>query len=205
MSPTIKAICFDLDGVYFTPRGKESFLRALSEEFGGDEAAVKEFMTISPEMREFTCGRLSNTGMWQALRTITGITASDEDLTARWIRDYEIDEEVADVVRQVRALGYKTCVCTNNNAVRLPALEARFGFYKDFDAVVSSHEVGYTKPSPEIFEALLARVGVAPSELVYADDNPDRLQGVIDLGITTFVYKDLPQFGGELRKLGLKI
>lgn len=180
-------------------------MRALSEEFGGDEAAVKEFMTTSPEMREFVCGRLGNADMWQTLRAATGITASDEELATRWVRDYEIDQSVRLIVQKVRQSGYKTCVCTNNNAVRLPALEAKFGFDKDFDAVVSSHEVGYTKPSREIFETLLARVGVAPSELVYTDDNPDRLQGAIDLGITTFVYHNFPQFVGELRKLGVQI
>lgn len=30
----IKAICFDLDGVYFTAKGKNSFHQALSAEYG---------------------------------------------------------------------------------------------------------------------------------------------------------------------------
>lgn len=205
MISNTKAICFDLDGVYFTTRGKESFLQALVDEFSGDAEKVAHMMTKSDAMRALVTGKLAPAEFWNILRSETGITASDEALTARWIQDYEIDGEVAEVVRRACELGYKTCVCTNNNPIRLPALEARFGFMKDFDVVVSSHEVGYTKPSREIFEVLLERVGVAPSELIYADDNPNRLQGARDLGITVFVYEDFPQFVGELRRLDVVI
>lgn len=205
MNTKIKAICFDLDGVYFTPKGKKSFSRALVDEFGGDEEKVAFMMTKSDAMRELVTGKLSPSDFWQALRTATGITASDDELSARWIRDYEIDEKVEAVVRKAREAGYKTCVCTNNNPIRLPALERRFDFMKDFDVIVSSYEVGYTKPSREIFETLLEKVGVEPSELVYADDNPDRLQGAHQLGITVFVYESFPQFIEELRGLGVKV
>ncbi len=205
MNTKIKAICFDLDGVYFTPRGKQSFLGALANEFGGDAEKVTFMMTKSDAMRELVTGKLAPADFWRALRTATGITASDNELSARWIRDYEIDESVEKVVRQAREAGYKTCVCTNNNPIRLPALEARFDFMKDFDVVVSSYEVGYTKPSREIFAALLEQVGVEPRELVYADDNPDRLEGARQLGITVFVYESFPQFMEELRKLGVEV
>lgn len=205
MNTKIKAICFDLDGVYFTPRGKQSFLEALVNEFGGEAEKVSFMMTKSDAMRELVTGKSQPADFWQALRTATGIAAGDDELTVRWIRDYEIDDEVEAVVRKAREAGYKTCVCTNNNPIRLPALESRFDFMKDFDAVVSSYEVGYTKPSREIFEALLEKVEVEPSELVYADDNPDRLEGAKQLGITVFVYKSFSQFMDELRKLGVEL
>jgi HAD superfamily hydrolase (TIGR01509 family) len=123
----IKAICFDLDGVYFTPQGKKSFHLALSEEFGADSEKV--------------------------------------------------DEDVQKAVQSAKKQGYITCVCTNNNAARLPILKSRFNLDSEFDIIVSSHEVGFTKPSKEIFQSLLAKIDVQPNELVYSDDNPDRLQG----------------------------
>jgi putative hydrolase of the HAD superfamily len=200
---TIKAICFDLDGVYFTPQGKQSFHLALSEEFGADPAIVDEIMYRSAQMRQLVTGKMVSTQFWDYLREQTDITASDEELTARWIRDYEIDLNVQKAVRSAKAQGFIACVCTNNNEARLPALEAKFGFYSDFDAIVSSHEVGHTKPSKEIFEALLEKTGVQASELVYSDDNPDRLQGAKDLGIKVFEYKNFTQFLSELEDLGI--
>lgn len=202
---SIKAICFDLDGVYFTPQGKQSFHRALSEELGADPATVDYIMYRSIEMRQLVTGEITPAQFWEYLRQHTGITATDEELVARWIRDYEIDTDVQKAVRSAKEQGFITCVCTNNNAARLPALETKFGFYSDFDAIVSSHEIGYTKPSKEIFEALLERTGVRAGELVYSDDNPDRLQGAEDLGINVFVYENLDQFLAELSKLGINL
>jgi len=202
---TIKAICFDLDGVYFTPQGKQSFHKALSEEFGADSSVVDEIMYRSEAMKQLVTGKITPTEFWKYLRKQTSITATDKELTARWIRDYEIDSDVQTTVHSAKEQGFITCVCTNNNAARLPALEEELGFYSDFDAVVSSHEVGYTKPSKEIFEVLLEKTGVRASELVYSDDNPDRLQGAKDLGINVFIYESFDQFLHELSQLGINL
>jgi putative hydrolase of the HAD superfamily len=202
---TIKAICFDLDGVYFTPKGKQSFHRALSKEFGADPAKVDEIMYRSQEMRDLVTGKIKPRDFWEYVRNEAGITASDKELVDRWIQDYEIDIDVQKAVRSAKGQGFITCVCTNNNAARLPALDAKFGFYSDFDAVVSSHEVGYTKPSKEIFEALLEKTGVQANELAYSDDNPERLQGAKDLGINVFVYENFDQFLYELSQLEINL
>lgn len=205
MSTHIKAICFDLDGVYFTPQGKRSFHQALSEEFGADPKTVDEILQHSQIMVEFITGKIKPSTFWEHLRSQTGIIATDDELVARWIRDYEIDPDVQRAVHSAKTQGYITCVCTNNNAARLPALQEKFSFYDDFDAVVSSHEVGYKKPSREIFTALLERTGVRAAELVYSDDNSERIQGARDLGINVFVYENFDQFLVELSKMGVNL
>ena len=121
------------------------------------------------------------------------------------MRDYEVDKNVQEAVRSAKRQGYITCVCTNNNAARLPVLESKFDLSVEFDVIVSSHEVGYTKPSKEIFEMLLKKAGVRASELVYSDDNPERLQGAKELGITVFVYESFDQFLTQLNALGVSL
>jgi len=106
---------------------------------------------------------------------------------------------------KAKVLGYKTCVCTNNNAIRLTRLVEQYALHNDFDVIVSSHEVGHTKPQREIFEALLARLQVEPSELVYSDDNPGRLAGATELGIQTFVFEDFAYFLEKLKELGIDL
>jgi len=202
---TIKAICFDLDGVYFSPEGKQSFHRALSEEFGAEPARVDEIMYRSEEMRDFVTGKIEPYVLWEYIRQETSIKVTDEEFVTRWIKDYQIDADVQKAVQSAKEQGFITCICTNNNAARLPALEVKFGFYSDFDVVVSSHEVGHTKPSKEIFEVLLEKTGVQANELVYSDDNSERLQGAKDLGINVFVYENFEQFLQELSRLGIRL
>lgn len=201
----IKAICFDLDGVYFTPKGKNSFHQALINEYGTSKEIVDNLMYRSDEMAQLVRGQITPSDFWNKVREITGITASDEELAVRWIRDYEVDEKVRESVLKAKQKGYKTCVCTNNNPIRLPPLVEQFQLNDIFDVIVSSHEVGHTKPNKEIFLALLEKLEVEPQELLYSDDNPERLQGAKDLGIETFVFENFNQFTEELLKRGIDL
>ncbi len=205
MGNSIKAICFDLDGVYFTPKGKNSFHQALITEYGASKEVVDELMYRSPEMAKLVRGQITATDFWNRVREITSIAAPDKELTERWVRDYEVDANVKSAVTKAKEKGYKTCVCTNNNAIRLPILVERFNLADDFDAIVSSHEIGQTKPNKEIFEALLKSVDVKPEELIYSDDNPDRLAGASALGINTFVFENFDQFKDKLKEFDINL
>ncbi len=46
------------------------------------------------------------------------------------------------------------------------------GIGEHFDAVVSAHEVGISKPDPRIFEAFVERIGLAASAMIYVGDDP---------------------------------
>lgn len=198
----IKAICFDLDGVYFTEKGKKAFHKALVE-LSNSEDKVTSALYKSPEMSSFVRGQLSETEFWNYLRSYLGITLSDSKLRNLWVKGYEIDERVKHCVQLAKAKGYLTCICSNNNPARVGALEERFRFLGDFNVVVFSYQVGFTKPSKEIFQALIDKANVAPNELVYADDNPERLEGARDLGINAFVFEGFDQFLVKLQELGV--
>jgi inorganic pyrophosphatase len=201
----IKAICFDLDGVFFTPKGKNSFHNALINEYGVSKEIIDELMYRSPEMAQLVRGKISTTDFWNKVREITGITATDEELTQRWVRDYEVDNDVLQAVKNAKSQGYKTCVCTNNNGIRLPVLIERYDLNSLFDVIVSSHEIGFTKPSKEIFQTLLDGLSISGQELVYSDDNPERLLGAKELGIHTFQFHNFEQYLSELNKLGIDL
>ena len=201
----IKAICFDLDGVFFTSKGKKSFHDALINEYGGDKEQVDDLMYRSPEMAKLVRGQLTPLEFFNKVREIISIPASDAELSDRWVRDYEVDSQVLEAVKSAKTKGYKTCICTNNNEIRLLPLIERFDLKNLFDVIVSSHEVGETKPSKIIFGTLLERLQVKPDELIYSDDNPERLSGAEELGIKTFLFHDFNQFLVELNSFGIEL
>lgn len=47
------------------------------------------------------------------------------------------------------------------------------GIHTHFAAIVSAHEVGFSKPHPAIYAACVERIGFKPEELVYVGDDPD--------------------------------
>lgn len=203
----IKAICFDLDGMYFSPEGKKGFITSLVD-LGIPEEDVKYVLDQSPEMLQFVLGKISEQMFWDFVRSYFQKDLSDKEFTQLWIKDYSIDEDVKGLVRAVRKFGIKTCICSNNNPSRVNALQNKFHFFEDFNVRIFSYEVGHVKPSPElpgteIYEILIEKAGVKPDELVYADDNPARIKGADTLGIKTFVYENFDQFKASLNKLGI--
>jgi HAD superfamily hydrolase (TIGR01549 family) len=57
---------------------------------------------------------------------------------------------------------------------------------KHFNAIVVSEEVGWRKPSPEIFQAALTRLQVRAGEVVYVGDSPiEDVKGAKEAGLTT--------------------
>lgn len=200
----IKAICFDLDGVYFTETGKKAFHKKLVD-IVGDEGKVVHVLYKSDEMRSFVTGKITEQEFFDFVREYLSIDSSNQEISDLWVEEYEIDSKVRESVLKARENGYITCICSNNNPARVNALEKKFRFLTDFDVVVFSYEVGFFKPTKEIFQTLIDKSGVKANEIVYSDDNPERLDGAKELGINTFVYGDFDSFIQEIRDLGVEI
>lgn len=70
-----------------------------------------------------------------------------------------------------------------------------------FDDVVISSEVGLIKPSRDIYELMLERIGVAPEEAVFVDDRPANIEGAGRAGMQTILFTTNKQFEIELSRL----
>ncbi len=205
MKEAIKAICFDLDGVYFTSKGKKGFHDRLISDFGLSDEVVSSLLYKSEIMSKLVRGQISSEEFCMEFFNVTGINFSPSELAEYWTRDYMVDQDVRLIVLKAKKLGYKTCVCTNNNEIRLGFLKTKYKLDEEFDVIISSHEVGFCKPTKEIFQELLSSLKIKGEELVYSDDNPDRLKGVGELGIKTFAFNNFEQFLMELRKFDINL
>ena len=198
----IKAICFDLDGVYFTDKGKKAFHKALTD-LSGSEEKVIHFLYKSDEMANFSSGNITENDLWDFARNYLNLNLTNQAFRDLWVKEYETDENVKSTVLKARKNGYITCICSNNNAARVEELDKKFNFLNNFDVKVFSYKIGFFKPKKEIFQELIKQSKVKPEEIVYSDDKEDRLTGAFELGINTFVYENFEQFTNELKKLGV--
>jgi HAD superfamily hydrolase (TIGR01509 family) len=198
----IKAITFDQDGVYFV-NGKSNFVKNIVA-MGVSEAEAKRVFLDSDEMKKlYKIGKWSDEEFWQWAIKEWKLDKTVKNMTTLLIAGYEVDERVVEVVKRVRADGFKTLICTDNFPARIDGLQQRFGFLDNFDVKVFSFEIGATKSSPEIYKELIKRANVLPEEIVFADDEEKKLMCAKELGINTFVYENFYQFLGELKKLGV--
>lgn len=200
----IKAICFDLDGVYFV-NGKSNFIKNLGK-YGVSEDDAKRVFLKSDEMNKmYKEGKMTDDEYWSWAIEQWGIDLTVQEVIDLLIEGYEVNEAVVEVVRDVREKGYKTLICTNNFPARINGLDKRFGLLDNFDASVFSYEIGTTKPSTKIFQTLVDRSGVSAEEIVFADDNDANLAGAKEVGIQAFFYEGFEHFMDKLKELGVEV
>ncbi|NPA07060.1 MAG: HAD family hydrolase [Chloroflexi bacterium] len=72
---------------------------------------------------------------------------------------------------RLRALGYRLAVFTNRRVALDPTYLADLGLAPCLEAAWSAAELGYFKPDPRAFHAVLQAWGLAPHTVVYVGDN----------------------------------
>lgn len=200
----IKAITFDMDGVYFV-NGKSNFISSLVSLGVSEEEAKRVFLQSDQMNKEYKEGKMIDKEYWSWAAKEWKLEKTPQELIDLLISGYEVDGKVVEVVKKIRANGYKTLICTNNFPARINGLQKRFKFLDNFDAWAISYEVGASKPNRKIFESLVEKSGVNPEEIVFADDNNDNLKGAKEVGIQAFFYEGFDKFVEKLQELGVKI
>lgn len=200
----IKAITFDLDGVYFV-NGKSNFINNLVKLGVSEDEAKRVFLKSDEMNHQYKEGKMTDDEFWNFANSEWKLNKTPSELMELLISGYEVDQNVIETVKNVRKNGYKTLICTNNFPARINGLQERFKFLDDFDGKSISYEVGFSKPDPKIYQKLIEVSGVSANEIVYADDNNDNISEAQKLGINAFFYENFDGFIEELRKLGVNI
>jgi putative hydrolase of the HAD superfamily len=200
----IRAICFDLDGVYFHDESFKRFKSLLASK-ATTNVDPNYVLYASPEMLAFKRGELSEEAYWDFTKEELGLTLKNSEIYDLLRGSYEVNADIKSLITQLRSNGYITCACSNNFITRIRELNAAFKFFDDFDVRVFSFEEGVLKPDSTIFEILVNRSGVLPEEIVYSDDSPEKLAGAKELGIQCFTFESTEQFSRTLLQLGVKI
>lgn len=200
----IKAITFDLDGVYFI-NGKSNFISNLIKLGVSEDEAKRVFLQSDEMNHQYKEGKMTDDEYWTWASNEWKLTKTSQELIDLLISGYEVDQNVIEVVKKVRANGYKTLICTNNFPARINGLQNRFKFLDDFDGMAISYEVKSSKPDSKIYQKLIEVSGVSANEIVYADDHEENILEAQKLGIQAFFYEGFDKFLGKLKELGVDL
>lgn len=120
-----------------------------------------------------------------------------EGLVGRMLAHFEHAPDMAALVNRAKAAGIKTALLSNSWGHHYPD-----EFFEGmFDATVISGEVGLRKPDPEIFELVLARLGLAAGECVFVDDLRTNVDAAVALGFVGVWHQSYEQCAAELEVL----
>jgi HAD superfamily hydrolase (TIGR01509 family) len=86
------------------------------------------------------------------------------------------------LVASLRKKGYRVFLFSNTSPPHVRFLK-RTGWDRLFDGVLYSCELGSVKPTSTAYARALARIGAAPSQVVFVDDKERNVRGATEFGI----------------------
>jgi glucose-1-phosphatase len=181
MNPSIKLLLFDLGGVlidFSGPRELGQYLRTPAS----PEAVLNRWVAC-PHTDAFEMGRLSPT-VW----------------AERFVRDWDVALEPGDFLRKFTTWsrcmlpGAKELLAELRPRYRLGALSNSNELHWDrntnelraielFEFAISSHQVGLSKPNPEIFKVALDRAHLPADSVMFFDDLQANVAAATSIGI----------------------
>jgi len=183
-----KAVIFDLYGV-LALNGWQSF---KTQHFADNPAATGEL---------FELGRQVDAGLAEYrdfIRLAAQQTGESESTVRYQLEHTTANQPLLDYIGSELKPQYRIGILSNASSddvlSRVFTPEQR----ELFDAVTFSHHVGRTKPEPEMYVAAAERLGVAPEDCVFIDDQVRHVHGAQAAGMRGLLYEDVAQLKAEL-------
>ena len=105
-------------------------------------------------------------------------------------------------VDSLRKRGYRVALLSNVTEPRAEFIRKQ-GFYRHFEPVVLSCEIGVSKPHKEAFVTLLNQLGASARDCIMIDDKPENIAAARRLGIDGIIFSSVDDLGAELEKRGI--
>ena len=93
----------------------------------------------------------------------------------------------AELIADLKVAGYRLNVLSNMSREFIAYLRNQ-EVYSHFEGDVISCEEGVVKPMPEIYEILLSRFGLNPTDTLFIDDRVENVLAAQSFGIQTFHF-----------------
>lgn len=106
-----------------------------------------------------------------------------------------------ELLTNLHQAGYSLYALTDNVHEFMIYMRKKYDFWSLFTGVVVSAEVGYLKPSPEIYETLINKYQLNREECIFIDDHLPNVVGAKAVGINSFQFTKIEQFIEDLNKI----
>lgn len=107
-------------------------------------------------------------------------------------------------VKNIKEQGKKIYLLSNYSKDNFEHDIQKFEFYPYIDGEIISYREKHVKPEKEIYEALIEKYNIDPTEAVFLDDLQENLDGAAKFGIHTIHVTSHEKATKELLKYGIK-
>jgi epoxide hydrolase-like predicted phosphatase len=179
----IKNVIFDLGGVVL---GRD--FQRLGEVLGQTFAFISADAEFPAYWSEFDRGTYTREEVTRMLAEDYNLTLEDAHCQVQKLLEaLQPIPETEELIRELKARGIK-CYVLSNMSGEFYAELLKFPVFELFDGAVVSYQERVNKPDKKIYEIILSRYGLEPSETVFADDKIANTEAASRFGIHTVTY-----------------
>lgn len=161
------AYLFDIGNVIIT----FDFLKAARKLAPHTPVTAEELLArVTPLTVSLELGKLSPEAFIEAASETTGYTGSPAFFRAAFEDIFELNEPMVAFIETLKKDGLPLYLLSNTNGIHVPFFEATYPVFSLFDGRIYSHEVGFMKPDPTIYEVVKDTLPLVAERTVYIDD-----------------------------------
>ncbi|MGC4876635.1 HAD family hydrolase [Micromonospora sp. DT43] len=180
------ALLLDLDGVL--RRFDLTVAAGVEREYGLADGVLSEIAMQWGRLQPVLTGQVSHADWMSSVADALAEPAGGADRARSAVQQWqryrgEVDTEVLDFVREVRAAGVRVGLATNATDL-LDADLTTLGLVGELDVVVNSSALGVHKPAPEYFQAACAALATPPARVLFVDDEDWAVRGARSAGLS---------------------
>ena len=178
----IKGLLIDLDGtlVDSVPALFQVYKKFLA--YYGKEGTKEEFNTlIGPSIDEIVETLKKKHGLKPSLHDLSIMYVST--LMKQGFEGTELFPHAKEVLEKAKKNGWKLGIVTSGTKALVKICLDPFKLGDLFDVIVTSEDVTKAKPSPEIYQFAIEKLGFAPDEIVAIEDSIGGMEAASGAGL----------------------
>ncbi|MBI5397855.1 HAD family phosphatase [Candidatus Woesearchaeota archaeon] len=195
----IKCILFDMGGVLFLPGTSAAFAEKMQEQYNKPKNLVQKMHKKNLEQLE--TDHMDSHTFWTTLLQDLNIPLKEEEHVKEIA--YKKDHPNTEMIKLVVMLKKKYLVgmLTNNNREMHERRLQESDIGDLFDYIFTSYELGFRKPDPQIYWAVVKELNMKPEEIIFFDDDPENIVSAKSIGMHAILYESVTQMKREIKKI----
>jgi putative hydrolase of the HAD superfamily len=145
----------------------------------------------------YEVGKVSSLEFFQSLKEWLRLPISFEEFIPIWNDIFIENQKVSEIIRSLKGKK-KLGMVSNTNPLHFDYVLSKFPIVRVFDRWILSHEVGFKKPTVEIFQIAMEWASVEPEKILFIDDMKGHVEVAISLGMQGIHFISAPQLKQEL-------
>lgn len=191
----IDVIVFDLGNVIL-PFNHYQIAEKLSK-FSIDHIEPQKIFSFLFDIKNgainpFETGKISSLDFFQSIKEYLNLSISFEEFQLIWNDIFWEDKNVSKIVYSLKGKK-RLFLLSNTNPLHFNYILSKFPVVRIFEKWILSYEVGYKKPSIEIFEKVIEYSSIEPKSILFIDDTKKHIEVAISLGIKAIHFQSAEQ------------